>query len=112
MLEVRFRRDSRQRLSSVFASGHTGFAEHGEDIVCAAASAILQSAWLGLTDYAKIAVEADRSEGHLALRWPQAARDDPSLRAIMSSAELAINHMARQFPENLRTVAEIEPETN
>ena len=112
MLEVKFRRDSRQRLSSVFASGHTGFAEHGEDIVCAAASAVLQSAWLGLTHYAKIAVDADRAEGHLALRWPEHVRDNPALQAIMGTAEIAINHMAVQFPGNLRTVAEIEPETN
>ena len=30
--------------------GHAGFADHGEDIVCAGASAIAQSALLGLQD--------------------------------------------------------------
>ena len=110
MLEVRFRRDSRRRLSSVFASGHAGFADYGDDIVCAAASAILQGAWLGATDYAKIAVEAERSEGHLLLRWPQRARDDEALKAIFESAELAINQIALQFPDHVRSVAEVEAE--
>ena len=112
MLEVKFRRDSRQRLSSVFASGHTGFADHGEDIVCAAASAILQGAWLGLTDYAKISVDAEKAEGHLALSWPEEERDNPALCAIIGSAEIAINHIALQYPRHVRSIPEIEPETN
>ena len=111
MLEVKFRRDSRQRLSSVFASGHTEFADRGEDLVCAAASAILQAAWLGLTDHAKIAVAAERSEGRLALRWSEADREDPAVRAIVATAELAINHLAVQYPEHLRSTSEVEPET-
>src|ERR1700761_4083963 len=48
--EVRFRRDSRDRLSSVFSSGHAEQGEPGEDVVCSAVSALLQAAWAGLTD--------------------------------------------------------------
>ena len=54
MLQVKFRRDSRQRLSSVFASGHADAAIEGDDLVCAAASAILQAAELGLTVYSNL----------------------------------------------------------
>ena len=43
------------KILSVEASGHTGYAESGEDIVCAALSAIIQTAALGLTEVAKIA---------------------------------------------------------
>ena len=108
MLEVKFRRDSRQRLSSVFASGHTEFGTSDIDLVCAAASAILQAAWIGLVDYAKITVEADRSAGRLHLRWAETDRDNPALDAIIGTAEIAINHMALQFPDNLRSIAETE----
>jgi len=108
LLEVRFRRDSRQRLSSVFASGHAAFSEHGTDIVCAAASAILQCAWLGAQEYAGVDIAADRASGHLVLRWPEHARDDDSLRAIMSTAELGIEQIAHQFPQYVRIVKESE----
>ena len=42
MLEVRFRRDSRDRLSSVFSSGHAEQGEPGEDVVCSAVYGILE----------------------------------------------------------------------
>lgn len=35
-------------ITCVECSGHTGFAEYGEDIVCAALSSIVQTAGLGL----------------------------------------------------------------
>lgn len=38
----------------VVAEGHTGYAQEGEDIVCAALSAIMQTAVMGLVKVAKI----------------------------------------------------------
>ena len=106
MLTVTFTRDSRGRLSSFFADGHAGWAGAGEDIVCAGASAILQAAWLGITDYARVAPEAERragdDAGHLSVRWPEDARDRDDVRAIVGSAEIAIERLALQFPKNVR----------
>jgi hypothetical protein len=42
MVTVLFHEDSRGRLSSILAEGHAGWADAGEDIVCAAVSAILR----------------------------------------------------------------------
>ena len=104
-----FRRDSRNRLSSVFADGHAGWAEAGDDIVCAAASAILQAALLGLTDVANVPVSAERTPGHLAMRWPESARDNSDVRAIVATAELSIESIARDFPKHLRFERSAEP---
>jgi uncharacterized protein YsxB (DUF464 family) len=109
MLEVRFRRDSRQRLSSVFASGHAETAPHGEDIVCAAVSALLQAAWVGLTDVAGVAVEGRRASGDLEMRWPEDVRDRVDVTAIVATAELAITQIAQQEPSAVRVVRENEP---
>jgi uncharacterized protein YsxB (DUF464 family) len=109
MLEVRFRRDSRQRLSSVFASGHAETAPHGEDIVCAAVSALLQAAWVGLTDVAGVAVEGRRASGDLEMRWPEDVRDRVDVKAIVATAELAITQIAQQEPSAVRVVRENEP---
>ena len=100
-----FRRDSRNRLSSVFAEGHAGWAEPGEDVVCAAASAILQAAWLGLAEHARVTVEGERTAGRLAMRWPEAERDRDDVRAIVATAELAIGQIASQFPKHVRASA-------
>ncbi len=106
MVEVHVRKDSRNRLSSLFATGHAGWAESGEDVVCAAVSAILQAAWLGLTDVARISVSATRASGTLELAWPRAASDDAGVRAIVETAALAVERIALQYPAHVCVIHE------
>ena len=106
MLEVRIREDSQQRLSSFSATGHVGLAESGQDVVCAAVSAILQAAWLGLEEVARVEVQGQRRSGRLELSWPASAREDPGLRAIVATAALSVERIAAQFPDHVRIVHE------
>jgi hypothetical protein len=108
MVEVVFRRDSRNRLSSVFAGGHAGWAQSGSDVVCAAVSAILQTTRLGLEAHAGVALEAKQSKGEMAFSWPEPARDDAAVVAIVRSAELAIEQVAAQYPEHVTFRQEVE----
>ena len=112
MLEVRFRRDSRDRLSSVFSSGHAGQGEPGEDIACAAVSALLQAAWAGLTDVAHVPVTGRRRSGDMLMQWPEETRDRDDVRAIVATAELAIEQIAKQYRGSIRYVREAEPGAN
>jgi uncharacterized protein YsxB (DUF464 family) len=102
MLDVTFYRDSRNRLSSIFATGHASFAEYGEDIVCAAVSAILQAARLGLQAYAGLELDVTQTAGEMHLRWPESARDQEAVQAIVTTAELSVEQIARQFPKHVR----------
>ena len=111
MLEVTFYRDSRKRLSSVFALGHAGFADEGEDIVCAAVSAILQAARLGLEAHAKVQLEVTQEKGELCLRWPESARDDAAVIAIVTTAELSTEQIASQYPTHVRFARANDPKT-
>ncbi|MBV8148941.1 MAG: ribosomal-processing cysteine protease Prp [Candidatus Eremiobacteraeota bacterium] len=106
MVEVIFYRDGQDRLSSVYAHGHSAFDEHGKDVVCAAVSAILQSLRVGLETYADVALDAFQDSGEFALRWPESARDDPSVRAIVTTAELSLERIAEQYPEEVRFARE------
>jgi uncharacterized protein YsxB (DUF464 family) len=108
MVTVTFHEDSRGRLSSVVAAGHAGWADAGEDIVCAAASAILQAAWLGLTEHAHVTVAGERTSGRLVMRWPAESRDRDDVAAIVATAALSIEHIARQYPEHVRAVRSTE----
>jgi len=76
----------------------------GTDVVCAAASAILQAAWVGLTDHAHVDVDGERTPGRLAMRWPEGARDRSDVQAIVATAELAITQIGRQFPQHVRAL--------
>jgi hypothetical protein len=106
VLEVVFTRDSHDRLSSVFARGHAEAGDHGEDLVCAAVSAIVQAARLGLEAYANVPLEVRQEPGDFEMRWPPASRDDQALRAIVATAELSIEQIARQYPAHVRLLRE------
>ncbi|MBV9718605.1 MAG: ribosomal-processing cysteine protease Prp [Candidatus Eremiobacteraeota bacterium] len=101
MLEVTVYRDG-DRLAGLSASGHTEFAAHGEDIVCAAVSAILQAVRLGLAEHARAEVVARQEPGMLELSWAEDRRDDESVRAIVATAELAIEQIAVKYPDHVR----------
>ncbi|HEY1655128.1 MAG TPA: ribosomal-processing cysteine protease Prp [Candidatus Tumulicola sp.] len=105
MVEVVFYRDSRKRLSSIFARGHAEFAVDADDLVCAAVSAILQAARLGLEQHAGVALEVRQQAGEFDLRLRESDRDDERVRAIVTTAELAIEQLARQYPEHVASAS-------
>ena len=109
MVTVTFRRDSRNRLSSVFAKGHAGWAESGQDIVCAAVSAILQAACAGLQEHAKVDIDMRRNAGELSFALPEEVRDDAAVVAIARTAEISIEQIASQHPAHV--AAKIERES-
>ena len=102
MLEVIFYQDERDRPAAFSARGHAEFATHGKDIICAAVSAILQAAQLGLSEHARAAVAARQKPGFLEVRWAETDRDASSVRAIVATARLAIEEIARRYPKHVR----------
>lgn len=102
MLEVIFYRDEGDRLAGISAHGHADFAEYGEDVVCAAVSAVLQAARLGLEEHARVDLEVRQAPGELRLRWPETGRGLDSVDAIVATAELAVAEIARRFPDHVR----------
>jgi uncharacterized protein YsxB (DUF464 family) len=108
MVTVIVHEDSRGRLSSIAAEGHAGWADAGDDVVCAAVSAILQAAWLGLTAHAGVPVTGERDRGKLVMRWPDDARERPDVAAIAATAALSIEQIARQYPEHVQAIRSTE----
>ena len=109
MLEVSFYRDESHRVAGISARGHVDLAPHGKDVVCAAVSAILQAARLGLTEYCRSGIAAQQEPGRFELSLPALQRDDPSVRAIVATAELAIERIAAQYPKEVRLHRDAAP---
>lgn len=104
MVEVTFYRDGRERLSRFFASGHVEIPQSSSDefsLVCAAVSAVLQAARAGLEEHAKIDTGAQMRKGHLDVRIPENMRDDAAVAAIVHTAQIAIEQIARQYPQHV-----------
>jgi hypothetical protein len=101
MLEITFFRDGARRFAGFAAFGHTDFADYGQDIVCAAVSAILQAARLGLEHYAGGDLEAVQEPGSMRVVIAEGRRDAESVAAIVTTAELAVAQVVRRFPEHV-----------
>ena len=68
MTDVKITRKN-NHIVEVVASGHTGYGEQGEDIVCAGISTLIQSALLGLLQVAQINVKYTVNEEEGSLRF-------------------------------------------
>ena|SRR5579863_5155986 len=104
MVTVIFFEDGRQRPSSFSAAGHVEIPQTSSDeysLVCASVSAILQAARAGLEEYAGLRLEASMERGLMKVAWPESDRDLESVRAIVATAGLAIEQIARQYPQHV-----------
>ena len=99
-------RDGQGRFAGFAARGHADFAEFGQDIVCAAVSAILQAARLGLEHYAAGEIEATQEPGSMRLLVSEGRRDDESIAAIGTTADLSVTQVARRFNDHVSVVHE------
>jgi uncharacterized protein YsxB (DUF464 family) len=86
------------RLYGFCASGHAGYAPEGEDIVCAAVSALTQSALLGLGEVLKAPVEWSRDEGKGALS-AFVAESTEGTELLLRTLEAGLRNIAGQYPD-------------
>ncbi len=91
------------RIVRIVCKGHTGYADSGEDVVCAAVSAVLQGAVLGIDQVAKAQMQysTDDAKGelHFALcegLTPTCAHD---AEVILRTAYMAISDIAASYSQ-------------
>ena len=84
-------------------SGHGGDAK-GRDIICAAVSAVSQTALIGLLHFEKKAVEWDKREGFLSIELKEPVPEDtrPIIAAILTTMLLGLSEIQRQCPQKVK----------
>lgn len=70
MINVMVYRDFLGQIQEFKIQGHSGYAESGQDIVCAAVSAITQTAVMGLAEVAHISVNYHQRKGWSRCKLP------------------------------------------
>lgn len=102
MITVTVRRDAAGRVHGFRSEGHAGFADYGEDIVCAAVSVLTQTAVLGLKEHCDVDLQLEQSPGwlHCALEGETHASD--AAEAVLETMILGLDAIARQYPEQVR----------
>ncbi|MBR2216582.1 MAG: ribosomal-processing cysteine protease Prp [Selenomonadaceae bacterium] len=83
MIKATIYRDDKKRITGFTVSGHSGTAKRGEDIVCAAVSALTETALLGLGEYLHRDLDYSVASGKLKMRLKDAP--DDSTEAILET---------------------------
>ena len=97
MIRIKMEKDRQGRLCGFIVEGHADYAEEGSDIVCAAVSALTQTALLGIIRYAGEEKEVyEQSEGFLAAHTLSFV---PEVPIVLETVVSGLNEIARQYPE-------------
>lgn len=85
-------------------SGHSGYAREGEDIVCAAVSAIAGSTVLGLSEVLgmKLACETDERQGRLAMTLEETPTRESQI--LLETAKRTLQSVAGDYPGHVRVI--------
>ena len=85
------------------SQGHTGYANHGEDVVCAAISALLQGAALGVLKVAGVKAQyrIDEEKGSLMLQIPQGVSSDArhDCNVILKTLLVSVKDLEKGYSE-------------
>ena len=105
---VTFLKRSDGALLGYRANGHSGYAEAGADIVCAAVSALIQAALNGMANVVKAPVmyEVDDEKAILtACLTPECTKELlEKAQIILKTLLEAIQAIASQYPRNVRII--------
>lgn len=109
MTRVLINRNAQGQIYAFEASGHADRrSQRGSDIYCAAISAILQTAVVGLLEHAKIEVSYESNDGYLEcelLKQADAGRQD--VCAILESMYLGLLSFSQENGKFIKIVEEV-----
>ena len=100
MITVEIFRQEDGKITGFSASGHSGTAPRGEDIVCAGVSSLTDSAYLGITEYLHRNVISKDPRGELQLMLE--GRPDERTEAILETMLLGLMEISKAYPKALR----------
>ena len=98
MIAVRVWRDPTGSPKRLLVKGHAGQGPYGSDIVCAAASALVETLLLGIRDITPVDVRVDANqEGRVDLTFPTGM--DAAPRAVIETILYGLRDLAHTAPK-------------
>ena len=89
------------RITGFSVSGHSGYAEAGQDIVCAAISAVVTMAEATINDVcgAKAKVRVKEEQARITLTLPTSCDEEEAVQAVLSGMMLTLIGMREDYPD-------------
>ena len=94
------------RISGFSVSGHSGYAEAGQDIVCAAVSAVVTMAEATINDVcgAKAKVRVKDEQARITLTLPASCDEEESVQAVLSGMMLTLISLREDYPDYIEVL--------
>ncbi|MCG0275542.1 MAG: ribosomal-processing cysteine protease Prp [Thermosediminibacteraceae bacterium] len=104
MIKITVILDADGRVRGLLIKGHAGYDEYGRDIVCAAVSALTETAVLGIEEVAGIKISPIKKEGYFYLTLPEDASEEKLYKAdvILDTMVLGLKDIARTYPAHVK----------
>ena len=104
MIRIEFYKNG-DMLTGFECKGHAGFADSGEDVVCAFISSACYLAANTITEIIKLDARASATDGYMSLKIkesPQKAQD------ILNGLVLHLTELQKDYPNNIKvTITEV-----
>ncbi len=100
MITIKIERNEKQAVTGFNVEGHAQTAPHGQDIVCAGVSALIQTSVFGLERYLKREITLQQTAANFAVRLVDAP--DDRTQAILETMLLGLTEIAKLNPRNVR----------
>ena len=90
-----------ERITGFSVSGHSGYAEAGQDIVCAAITAIVTMAEATINDVcgAKAKVRVKEEDARVTLTLPASCDEEDAVQAVLAGMLLTLAGMRDDYPD-------------
>lgn len=91
----------RRNVCGLIADGHAGH-NPGNDIVCSAVSALLQTLYAGLEIKCDAKVDRHQEDGHFEIQAEFYDGNRREVRAVFGSVIVGLELIAKGYPENVK----------
>ena len=94
------------RITGFSVSGHSGYAEAGADVVCAAVSAVVTMAEAAINDVcgAKAKVRVKDADARVTLTLPASCDEEESVQAVLAGMLLTLCSLRDDYPDYIEVL--------
>ena len=94
------------RITGFSVSGHSGYAEAGSDIVCAAISAVVAMTEATINDVcgAKAKVRVKEDDARITLTLPASCDEEESVQAVLAGMMLTLCSLRDDYPDYIEVL--------
>ncbi len=105
MTKCEFFREN-ERITGFSVSGHSGYAETGADIVCAAISAAVSMAEATINDVCggKAKVRVKDADARITLTLPATCDEEESIQAVLAGMMLYFINLRDEYPDYIEVL--------